>query len=185
MNQPIAFEIKNGRAVGIATWNLKETSRLLRGVQLNASSPRADVTKEALTGGEPGKGAFHVIDSIQIHLGAVVSATLMRGQPEPARDVGMTGAGAAQMNQSGQILLLSKRRKGFPPMPDRAGHGTVKHRRRKFDRMAGQDAAVQAVEPAGMQIVPAAFLYHPMVVDAVVGPFLECRIGDLEHAHRT
>lgn len=60
-----------------------------------------DEAEEAFTGGEPGKNAFHAIDPVEIRFGIVVAAALVRGQPKSARDIGVPGAGPAQMDHGG------------------------------------------------------------------------------------
>ena len=87
--------------------------------------------------------------SIEIAPGTVVPATLVRGQPKAVRHIGVTGAGPTQMNHGGQVLFLLKRGTKSSLLSDCACHGAVEQGCRQFDGMARQDAAVEAVEPAG------------------------------------
>jgi hypothetical protein len=50
--------------------------------------------------------------------------------------------------------------------------------------MARYDAAVEAIEPTGIRVVPRTVLDHSMVMDAVTRGFLERPVRNLIHAHR-
>src|SRR5216117_3934958 len=53
-----------------------------------------------------------------------------------------------------------------------------------LDRMAGDDAGVEGVEPARGRVVPWTVSDHGVVVDAVALRVPERGVGDLEHSHR-
>src|SRR5262245_7046432 len=80
------------------------------------------------------------------------------------------------MDHSGQILFLSER---DPANPWRS-HGTrdasIEQSRGLLDCMARHDAAVEAIEPAGIRVAPGALFDHLMITDAVARSFRDSRI---------
>jgi hypothetical protein len=78
----------------------------------------------------------------------VISATLMRDQAQPAPRIPLTRAGAAQVNERCEILLLPQRRSLDPSFRERLRDLPVEIRRRQLDRVRGNHACIQAVEPA-------------------------------------
>lgn len=112
----------------------------------------------------------------------MIAAPLLRGQAKATRHICVPGAGPTEMNHRGQILLLLERGPTLSMRTDGVCYGAVEQGGGQLDGMAGQDTAVEAVEPAGVRIVPRAVLNDTVVMDAVPLPFLKGRVGDLEHA---
>lgn len=114
----------------------------------------------------------------------MVAAPLVAGQPELACDIGAAGPGPTEVNHGSQILPPLEGDHADPSRPQRLGNAAIQKRRGQLNGMARQDARVEAVEPAGLQVVPWAVLNHHMVVDAILSRLLEGPVGDLVHANR-
>ncbi len=85
----------------------------------------------------------HHIDLPDIALGQVIAATFSRRQPKSVMGEVSRHAGATQMDQGGEILLLSRRRFLIGLMPENRGDGAIQMRRGQFDRVARQNAGVE------------------------------------------
>ena len=75
----------------------------------------------------------------------MIAAPLMRQEPKVSSDIGLSRAGATEVNDGGQILLSLERNSGDALPSDCTGDGTIEKSRGQFDGMARQDARVQAV----------------------------------------
>lgn len=114
----------------------------------------------------------------------MITAFLAGGETEPASGEGMAGSGAAEVNDGGELLLLVPADRGPRPGPEGSGDLTIEQGGCEFNGMARDDASVEAVEPAGMDIIPGAVFDHHMVVDTVAFRLPKCAIGQLEHPDR-
>src|SRR5580698_87920 len=114
----------------------------------------------------------------------MVTASLSFRQSQAAPHVGIACAGAAQVDDRGQILLALERCEPDAVPLQCARHAAVEIGRRELHRMRGDDARVQTVEPAGLPVAPWAVLDDGMIADAIVPRFGEGAVGDLVHAHR-
>ncbi len=112
--------------------------------------PGGDIPEQALAGGQSGKLSLHVIHSIEITPGTVVPAPLTRGRPKAACSISVARTGPTEMNHGGHVLFLLERGTGASRLSDCAYHCTVEQSCRQLDGMVRQDAAVEAVEPAGV-----------------------------------
>ena len=75
----------------------------------NAGGLGTHKPEQALACGQPRKFPLQLIHSIEVGFCAVIAAPLLRGQSKAAGDVCVAGAGAAEVNQRGQILFLLER----------------------------------------------------------------------------
>lgn len=89
----------------------------------------------------------HAIHASDIVSGAVISASLALRQPLPAPHIGVACAGAAEMNERGQVLFALERREFHMMARKRSCHTAIEIRRREFHRMRGDYPGVQAIEP--------------------------------------
>lgn len=89
------------------------------------------------------------------------------------------------MDQRGEILLPLQRRRCKPPVRQCGCHLSIEQGGSQFDRVAWQDARVEAVEPTRVQVVPGSILDDHVIVNAVALPLLKGSIGDLVHTDRT
>ena len=64
----------------------------------------------------------------------MVTAALVGEQAESAPHIGLAGAGAAKVNEGGQILLLPEGR-GRPAGPGGTGNRSIEEGRGQLDRM--------------------------------------------------
>ena len=127
---------------------------------------------------------FHSIDPYKVVADVVVAAPLVAGESEAMCCIGVACCSSTEMDHGGQILLLLQRRRGKPPVCQRARDVSVEQGRGQLDRMARHDTAVETVEPARFQILPGAILNHHVIVDAVTLRLEERSVGDLVHADR-
>ena len=79
-------------------------------------------------GSESGKLVLHRVHSCQIDSHVMVAASLMVGQPEAACHIGVAGSGSAEMNHSGEILLLLERNPADPSWPYGARDASIEQR---------------------------------------------------------
>ena len=114
----------------------------------------------------------------------MVAAPLMVGQSETACHIGTAHRGATEVDHGGQILFLLERDPADLSRPHGARDTSIEQRRGQLNGMARHDAAVQAVEPAGIRVAPGALLDHLMIMDAVARGFLESPVRNLVHADR-
>ncbi len=135
-------------------------------------------------GRQSGKLVRHRVDSSQIVSYLVVAAPLAVGKPEAARGIGVAGSSSAQVDHGGQILLLPECDCADPSRSYGTRDASIQQRRGQLDGMAWYDAAVEAIEPTGIRVVPRAILDHTMVMDTVAIRFLERPVRNLIHAHR-
>src|SRR5437870_13838472 len=70
-------------------------------------APQPDIYK--LGRREPGEIGLHGVDVGQVAADVVIAAVLARGQPEAAPRVGVAGAGAAEVDDGGEVTLLLER----------------------------------------------------------------------------
>ncbi len=135
-------------------------------------------------GNRPGrqhfKDAFHGLDSCEIGLHIMVTATLIGDETKVPLCVVTARPSAAEMDDRGQVLPLLERRGSFS---DRFRYVTVEVRGSQLDRVAGDDSGVETVEPTGVEVMPRPIFDDHMIVDTVALPFLKRAVGDLEHAH--
>ena len=106
------------------------------------------------------------------------------GQLEAVRSIGVAGSSSAEVDYSGQIVLLPERDRAVLSRPYRTRDASIQQRRSQLDGMARHDAAVEAVKPTGIRVVPRAVLEHLMVRNAVTSRFLEGPVCNLVHADR-
>ncbi len=99
----------------------------------------------------------------------MVAAALVAGQPEFACGIGAAGSGSTEMNHGGQILLSPERHLAHSLRSYDLHNLPIEQRCRQLDGMARQDAGIETVEPAGLQVVPRAVLDYDVVVDAIAG----------------
>jgi hypothetical protein len=72
----------------------------------------------------------------------------MGGEPEATPRIARSGAGAAQMNQRREVLLLLERGISHTVATQRVRHVPVEIGGRELDRVIRQDARIERVEPA-------------------------------------
>ena len=83
------------------------------------------------------------------------------------------------------MLTLRHPRRRHTPAREDTRHLQVEIRGREFDRVARHHTGVEAVEPAGMPVVPCAVRDDRMFVYAEPACLGEGAVGHLVHAHRT
>src|SRR5262245_3603571 len=133
---------------------------------------------------EAAEQPLHRVDLCQVAADVVVTALLAGSQLESPLREGVATAGAAEVNDRGQVLLLLERRH-YRAMPrHRAGDAPVEQRRRHLDGVARHDPRVEPVEPARAPLVPRAFLDYLVIVNAVAPRLAEGRGRDLVHSDR-
>ena len=106
------------------------------------------------------------------------------GYPKPARDEGLSSLQSAQVNHRSKFLLLREINLGGAMIGQSTDHAPVQIRGGHFGRMAGQSPSIEAIEPAGMQIMPGTFGQNHVITDAILAGLSECTVGDLKHAER-
>src|SRR5215217_8967295 len=74
-------------------------------VRLLTLSVSTDKSFELIAAGQAGELSFHRIDAREIVPDIMITAPLMREEPEIPSDIGLSGAGAAEVNDGGQILF--------------------------------------------------------------------------------
>ena len=133
-------------------------------------------------GSESGELVLHRVDSCEITSHVVVAASLVVGQSKSTCHIGAARCGAAEVDHGGQILFLPERDPAYPLRPHGTRDAPIQQSRGQLDGMARHDAAVEAVEPAGILVAPGALRDHLMVMDAVACGFLEGPVRNLVHA---
>ena len=131
-------------------------------------------------GNRPGrqhrKAAFHGFDSREVRLHIVITAALVGQETKVPFCVVTASPGTAEMDDSGQVLLLLERRGS---LSDGFRYMTVKVRGGHLDRVTRDDSGVEAVEPTRIEVVPRPVFGDHMVMDTVTLPFLKRAVGDL------
>src|SRR6187200_3379165 len=97
----------------------------------------------------------------------VVAAALAADEPESAACVSLCGAGAAQVDDGREVLLLLQRSAAGAGPAENPCDRAVQQRGGHLHRMARHHAGIESVEPARLQVVPRSVLDDDMVVDAV------------------
>ncbi|ULA61859.1 MAG: hypothetical protein LZF60_380071 [Nitrospira sp.] len=124
---------------------------------------------------------LQAVDPGEVAAGIVIPAFMVGSEVKAASGEGVARSCPAKVDQSGEVLFLLSGDSGISPGADCRGDLTVEQRGSQFDGMARNNARVETVEPAGMNLVPRAVLDHHMVVDAVAFCLSKCAIGQLEH----
>lgn len=106
------------------------------------------------------------------------TTVLVRREAIVACDIVAAGSCAAQMNDRSQLLFLVE---GGTSIPDQPRDISVEQRGGHLHGMAGNDSAIETIEPTGIEIVPRSLFDDDMVVDAIAFCFLERAVGDLKH----
>src|SRR5688572_3484000 len=106
----------------------------------------------------------------------------MRNQPQPAPGIALAGAGTTQVDYGCQILFLPERGLGDPRPCQRPRDALVEICGGELDRVRGDDARIQTVEPAGAHVMPRSVYDDDVIVDAIASRFFERSVGDLVHA---
>ena len=97
---------------------------------------------------------------------------------------GLSSLQSAQVNHGRQILLLRQADLRRATTSQSIDHALVEVRAGHFDRMARQRSSIEAIEPAGTQIMPRTFGHNRMIPDAILPGLRESSVGDLKHAER-
>jgi hypothetical protein len=84
-------------------------------------------------------------------------------------------AGAAKMNNDGELLPVLQAGRGARPVRENGGDVAVQKHRRERNGVAGHDASTEPVQQA-------AVLDDSMAADAIASSLGEGRIGHLVHA---
>src|SRR6266851_5841391 len=130
-----------------------------------------------LGGGEPRELPLHAVDPRQVTGHVVVAAPLAPGDAEAAPGEVVAGTRPAQVDDRGQVLLLTDGGGDDPAALQRAGDVAVEQGRGHLHRVARQHTHVERPEPA-------AVLDHHVVPHAIAPRLPEGRVGDLVHADR-
>ena len=109
-------------------------------------------------------------------------AKLARRCLETARDKAFPSAYSAQVNHGGQSLLLRQAGLRGATSGQRIDYALVQIRGGQFGGVARQSSRVEAVEPAGTEIVPRAIVDDLMIPDAILARLGKGAVGDLKHA---
>ena len=112
----------------------------------------------------------------------MLAAALPGADAKPAPRVKIRSPRTAQVHDGSQMLHLGGARGAVRERRENPRDLQFQISRRQFHRVSRQDAQVQAVEPAGVPVVPGALARQPVIVDAVVTRLGESRVGDLVHA---
>src|SRR5262249_11135404 len=106
----------------------------------------------------------------------MIAAALAGGEVEAAARESLRRAGAAEMDESGEILQLPSGRLRARLLRQDGGDAAVEIDGGQLDGVARQQAAVEAGEPTvvGDGVIP----------DAGAARLDECRVGHLVHADR-
>lgn len=126
-----------------------------------------------------GKEPLHGSDFREVGFQIMVTAALVGQETKVPLCVVTAGPGTAEMDDRRQVLLLLERRR---PIARRFCYVTVEVGGGHLDRVARDDPGVEAVKPAGVEVVPRPVFDDHMVVDTIALAFLKCAIGDLKHA---
>src|ERR1700675_1234754 len=97
----------------------------------------------------------------------MIPAALSLDQSKPPPRELIPGARAAQMGQRSQCLLALQARRADSLPRQNGGDAAVQIGRRQFDRVTGDDACIQAVEPARLPIAPRSILDDQVIADAI------------------
>ena len=127
---------------------------------------------------------LEVLDTREIAANVLASAALAGARAETASGEDLSRADSAQVNHGSQILLV-RERGGANALPlQRPRHVSIQECRCHLGRVAGNDAEVQAVEPARFRLVPRSVLDDDVIVNAIAPRLAVCPVGDLVHANR-
>ena len=118
-----------------------------------------------VTFGEPAEYALHRIHLIEVALSRVIAASLTRRGPQTSRCEAVAGPGAAQMNQRGELMLLSQRCRLDAIAREDANDVPIQIRRSELDSMRRHGARIEGVEPARFPVIPRAIVDDHMIVD--------------------
>ncbi|MBM2804440.1 MAG: hypothetical protein HW419_2333 [Deltaproteobacteria bacterium] len=112
------------------------------------------------------------------------STTLALRYPKAAHDESLSSLQSAQVNHGSQFLLLRWAGLGRGTSSQSIDHALVQVSGGHFRCMARQISSIEAIEPAGMQIVPRTLGHNRMISDAILPGLGESSVDDLKHAER-
>ena len=104
--------------------------------------------------------------------------------PKAARGEGLASLQSAQMNHRRQFLLLRQADLGRSTCSQSIDDALVEVGGGHFGCMARQSSSIEAIEPAGTQIVPRTFGHNRMISDAILSGLGKRSVGNLKHAER-